>query len=57
VLSYFLYPKREFIMLRRALLLVSSLTVAACASYDGRGLKAGEAGLDNVQATMGQPAM
>ena len=44
-------------MLRRALLLVSSLTVAACASYDGRGLKAGEAGLDNVQATMGQPAM
>lgn len=44
-------------MLRRAPLILASLIVAACASYDGRGLKAGEAGLDDVQATMGQPAM
>ena len=44
-------------MLRRALLLSSSLVVAACASYGGSGLKAGEAGLEDVYLTMGQPAM
>lgn len=44
-------------MLQRALLLLASLIVAACASYDGRGLKMGEAGLEDVYATMGQPAM
>ena len=44
-------------MLRKALLLVSSMIVAACASYEGRGLKVGGASLEDVQATMGQPAM
>ncbi|MFA4968241.1 MAG: hypothetical protein WC540_01305 [Sulfuritalea sp.] len=41
----------------KTLLLASSLIVAACASYEGRGLKPGEATLDDVRATMGQPAM
>lgn len=44
-------------MLHRALLLSCSLIVAACASYDGRGLKPGEASLEDVYVTMGQPAM
>jgi len=44
-------------MLRKALLLFSSLIVAACASYSGRGLKPGEASLEDVYVTMGQPAM
>ncbi len=44
-------------MLLKALVLASSLLVAACASYEGRGLKPGEASLEDVQATMGQPAM
>lgn len=42
---------------RTLLLLAASLLVAACASYDGRGLTPGEASLEEVQATMGQPAM
>jgi hypothetical protein len=44
-------------MLLRALLVSSSLIVAACASYEGRGLKPGEARLEDVQATMGLPTM
>jgi len=44
-------------MLLKALVLASSLLVAACASYEGRGLKPGEASLEDVQATMGEPAM
>lgn len=38
-------------------LLSTSLIVAACASYGGSGLRPGEAGLEDVYATMGQPAM
>lgn len=37
--------------------LLSSLLLAACASYSGSGLKPGEARLDDVQASMGTPAM
>ena len=44
-------------MLRRVLLLLSSLLLAACASYDGRGLKPGAASLEDVHALMGQPAL
>ena len=44
-------------MLRKALLVSASLIVAACASYSGSGLKPGEASLDDVYVTMGQPAM
>lgn len=44
-------------MLHRALLLSASLIIAACASYEGRGLRPGEARLEDVQTTMGQPAM
>ena len=44
-------------MWQRILLLSSALIVAACASYSGSGLKPGEARLEDVQATMGQPAM
>ncbi|KAF0162575.1 MAG: hypothetical protein FD157_3884 [Rhodocyclaceae bacterium] len=44
-------------MLLKALILASSLVVGACASYEGRGLKPGEASLEDVQATMGPPAM
>jgi hypothetical protein len=44
-------------MWQRVLLVSSSLIVAACASYSGSGLKPGEARLEDVHATMGQPAM
>jgi hypothetical protein len=44
-------------MWQRLLLLWSSLIVAACASYSGSSLKPGEARLEDVQATMGPPAM
>lgn len=37
--------------------LVATLLLAACASYNGFGLKPGEARLDEVQALMGAPAM
>src|ERR1035441_5353156 len=37
--------------------LLSSLLLAACASYSGGGLKPGEARLEDVQALMGTPAM
>jgi hypothetical protein len=37
--------------------LLTSLLLAACASYSGSGLKPGEARLDDVQALMGTPAM
>ena len=50
-------PKRGFIMLQRALLLSVSLIVAACAPYGGSGLRPGEARLEDVYLTMGQPAM
>lgn len=39
------------------LLIGCSLLLAACASYDGRGLRPGIDGRDSVQATMGAPAM
>ncbi len=54
MLSYF---KLGLIMWQRLLILSSSLIVAACASYSGSALKPGEARLEDVQATMGQPAM
>ncbi|MDZ4251156.1 MAG: hypothetical protein U1A72_01105 [Sulfuritalea sp.] len=44
-------------MLRGVLVLTAAVMVAACASYGGSGLKPGEAGLEDVYATMGQPAM
>jgi hypothetical protein len=44
-------------MLQKALLLSCSLIVAACASYGGSGLKPGEARLEDVQQTMGLPAL
>lgn len=44
-------------MLRTALLLAVSLLVAACASYSDRGLTPGVASLEDVQATMGPPAL
>ena len=44
-------------MLRIALVLSASLIVAACASYSGSGLKPGEASLEDVYLTMGQPSM
>lgn len=44
-------------MLKKILLLWSLLLLGACASYDGRGLKPGEAGLEDVLSTMGQPAL
>jgi hypothetical protein len=37
--------------------LLSSILLAACASYSGSGLRPGEARLDDVQALMGTPAM
>jgi hypothetical protein len=37
--------------------LLSSILLAACASYSGTGLKPGEARLGDVQALMGTPAM
>ena len=37
--------------------LLSSMLLAACASYGGSGLKPGEARLEDVQALMGAPAM
>lgn len=39
------------------LLLVSTLILSGCAGYDGHSLKPGIARLDEVVATMGQPAM
>ncbi len=44
-------------MLPRVLLLSAALIFTACAPYGGGGLKPGEAGLEEVLATMGQPAM
>ena len=43
--------------MKRWLVLFSALILCACASYDGRGLKPGAAGLDDVLRVMGQPAM
>lgn len=44
-------------MLRTALPLAFALLVAACASYDGRDLAPGAARLEEVVATMGEPAL
>ncbi|MDP1613620.1 MAG: outer membrane protein assembly factor BamE [Sulfuritalea sp.] len=44
-------------MLKKALLLSCSLLLAACASYGGSGLMPGQARLEDVQQTMGQPAL
>jgi len=37
--------------------ILSALLLAACASYSGRGLKPGEAQLEDVLSVMGNPAM
>lgn len=37
--------------------LISTMLLAACASYSGYGLKSGEARLEQVQAIMGPPAL
>lgn len=52
-----LIPEPRPSMWQKILLISSSLIVAACASYGGRGLVPGEARLEDVQVTMGQPAM
>jgi len=44
-------------MPRYAATLVLALALAACASYDGRGLQPGQARLEDVLALMGPPAM
>lgn len=44
-------------VLVRTALLCSTLLLAACAAYSGSGLKAGVAGVADVIATMGEPAM
>lgn len=44
-------------MLPRTLIIFAVLIVASCAAYDGRGLTPGEAGLEDVVAAMGEPAM
>jgi hypothetical protein len=44
-------------MWQKIVMLLLLPLLGACASYDGRGLKPGEAGLDDVLATMGQPAL
>ena len=41
----------------RAIAFVSTLALAACASYSGAGLRPGEARLDDVVRVMGEPAM
>ena len=43
--------------LKKALILLSLLLTAACASYDGRGLRPGAASVAEVVAVMGEPAM
>ena len=43
--------------MKRWLVILASLLLAACASYGGSGLKPGEAGLADVLRVMGQPAM
>jgi len=43
--------------MKRWLVILASLLLAACAAYSGSGLKPGEAGLDDVLRVMGQPAM
>jgi hypothetical protein len=44
-------------MLTRALVVALSVLLAACASYDGRGLRPGESGAEQVLAVMGSPAL
>jgi hypothetical protein len=41
----------------RLIALLLALALAACASYNGAGLRPGEAGLDDVITLMGPPAM
>jgi len=42
---------------RHRTLALATLLLSACASYDGRGLKPGEARLADVEAVMGVPAL
>jgi len=44
-------------MFKRLLLISSLIVLSACASYSGRGLNPGEAGLSDVLRVMGEPAM
>jgi hypothetical protein len=43
--------------MKRRIALFAALFLGACASYNGRGLKPGASGLDDVLRVMGQPAM
>jgi hypothetical protein len=43
--------------MKQWIVIISALMVCACASYGGRGLQPGVAGLDDVVRVMGQPAM
>lgn len=43
--------------MKTRLSILITLLLSACASYDGRGLQPGAAGLDDVVRVMGQPAM
>lgn len=50
-------PRNPMKTSRRALLFGLILGLAACAGYDGRGLRPGEARLADVERVMGPPAM
>lgn len=43
--------------MKKSLAIALALLLAACASYSGRGLIAGEAGVDDVIRVMGEPRM
>lgn len=43
--------------MKKSLAIALPLLLGACASYDGRGLIAGESGLDDVIQVMGEPRM
>ena len=49
--------KRIFVIVRRLSMLAGLVVLAACANFSGHGLKPGVATLDEVIATMGEPAM
>lgn len=44
-------------MQKIVLLFCAAVLLASCATYDGRSLKVGESGMDEVFATMGTPAL
>ena len=48
---------KEGVQMKLWISLIATLTLSACASYSGSGLKPGEARLEQVEAAMGSPAM